>query len=167
MNTSQQISHWQVVAASVPGTSHVKNKQLCQDAHYWQSLPDNVLVLAVADGAGSASWGKVGAMVAVEAAIENISKKKIGTRSLADDAIVRSLLVEALRAAKEAVEEEAVACEKRPPDLASTLIIAIASPEIVGVAQVGDGVAVAKDVSGNLTALPYRLMANLSMKLLF
>ena len=153
MNTSEKISQWQVVAASVPGTSHVKNKQLCQDAHYWQPLADNVLVLAVADGAGSATWGKVGAMVAVETAIENISQKKIGRRSLGDDNLVRSLLVEAMLAAKAAVESEAVACEKRPADLASTLIIAIASPEIVAVAQVGDGVAVAKDVSGNLTAI--------------
>ncbi|MBR8833868.1 MAG: protein phosphatase 2C domain-containing protein [Stigonema ocellatum SAG 48.90 = DSM 106950] len=153
MNTSQQSNYWQVVAASVPGTSHVKNKQLCQDAHHWQPLPDNVLVLAVADGAGSASWGKVGAMIAVETAIENISRKKITSFSLADDAVVRSLLIEAMQAAKAAVEEEAVACEKRTPDLASTLIIAIASPEIVAVAQVGDGVAVAKDVNGNLTAI--------------
>jgi len=74
-------------------------------------------------------------------------------RSLASDSVVQSLLVEAMLTAKLAVEAEAAACEKQPPDLASTLIIAIASPEIVAVGQVGDGVAVAKDESGNLTAL--------------
>jgi serine/threonine protein phosphatase PrpC len=153
MNTSEQISQWQVVAASVCGTSHLKNKQLCQDAHHWLLLSDNVLALAVADGAGSASWGKVGAMVAVETAIDNISQKKVNRRSLVSDAVIQSLLIEAILAAKLAVEAEAVACEKQPSDLASTLILAIASPEVVGVVQVGDGVAVAKDESGNLTAL--------------
>jgi len=153
MNTSEQTSHWQVVAASVCGTSHLKNKQLCQDAHHWQPMPDNVLVLAAADGAGSATWGKVGAMVAVETAIENISTKRVTRRALADDVVVNSLLIDALLSAKLAVQEEAVACEKQLPDLASTLIIAIASPEIVAVIQVGDGVAVAKDASGNLAAI--------------
>jgi serine/threonine protein phosphatase PrpC len=153
MNTSEQTSHWQVLAASVCGTSHLKNKQLCQDAHHWQRLSDDILVLAVADGAGSASWGKVGAMIAVETAIDNIAAKTITRRSLADDAVVRSLLIEAMVSAKIAVEEEAVACEKQPSDLASTLIIAIASPELIAVIQVGDGVAVAKDLEGNLTAI--------------
>ncbi|WP_017316842.1 PP2C family serine/threonine-protein phosphatase [Mastigocladopsis repens] len=153
MNTFKQIPHWRVVAASVCGTSHLKNKQLCQDAHHWQILPDNILVVAAADGAGSASLGKVGAMIAVETAIENISIKDISGRTIADDDAVRSLLIEAMLAAKKAVEEEAVACEKQPSDLASTLIITIATPEVVAVAQIGDGAAVAKDVQGNLIAL--------------
>ncbi|YAF93954.1 MAG: PP2C family serine/threonine-protein phosphatase [Nodularia sp. CChRGM 3473] len=151
--TSKQISHWRVVAASVCGTSHVKNKQLCQDAHHWQLLPGNVLVAAAADGAGSASQGKVGAMVAVETAIETLSIKEITRDSLADDAIVQTLLNEALLAARKAVEDEAVACNKQPQDLATTLIIMVATPDMVAVAQIGDGLAVAKDDQGNLLAL--------------
>lgn len=131
----------------------MKTKQLCQDAHHWQLLPGNVLVAAAADGAGSASQGKVGAMVAVETAIESLSLKDITRDSLADDETVRSLLTEALLAAKKAVEDEAAACQKQPQDLATTLIIAIASPEMVAAAQIGDGMAVAKDHLGNLLAL--------------
>ncbi len=153
MNTSNKISQWRVVAASVSGTSHLKNKQLCQDAHHWQVLPNNVLVAAVADGAGSAVSGKVGAMVAVEAAIENISRKQVSRFWLDDDEEVRSLLNEAILAAKQAVEDEAAAGEKQPQDLATTLIITIATPEVVAVAQIGDGMAVAKDRTGNLLAL--------------
>ncbi|MBW4609061.1 MAG: protein phosphatase 2C domain-containing protein [Hassallia sp. WJT32-NPBG1] len=152
MNTSSKISQWRVVAASVGGTSHLKNKQLCQDAHHWQILPDNVLVAAVADGAGSAVSGKVGAMVAVEAAIENISVKQFTRRTL-DDEQVRSLLNDAIIAAKLAVEDEAAACDKQPQDLATTLIITIATPELAAVVQIGDGMAVAKDRMGNLLAL--------------
>ncbi len=153
MKTSKQNPHWQVVAASVCGTSHIKNKQLCQDAHHWQLLPGNVLVAAAADGAGSASQGKVGAMVAVETAIENLSLKEITRKSLADDEVVQLLLTDALLAAKKAVEDEAAACKQQPQDLATTLIIAIASPEMVAAVQIGDGTAVAKDRAGNLLAL--------------
>lgn len=151
--TAKQMLHWRVVAASVCGTSHVKNKQLCQDAHHWQTLPDNILVAAVADGAGSASLGKVGSMVAVEAAVENIAMKEVARRDLTDDEFVRSLLTEAMIAAKKAVEEEAVACERQSFELATTLILMVATPEGVAVAQIGDGVAVAKDYQGNLVAL--------------
>ncbi len=153
MNTSRQKLHWRVVGASVCGTSHVKNSLLCQDAHHWQMLPDNILVAAAADGAGSASLGKVGAMVAVEAAIENISKKQIDQHTLASDNSARSLLSEAILAAKTAVEEEAIASNRPPKDLSTTLIVVVATPNVAVVAQIGDGVAVVKDNMGNLTAL--------------
>ncbi|WP_414571672.1 PP2C family serine/threonine-protein phosphatase [Nostoc sp. CCY 9925] len=153
MNISKQIAQWRIVAASVCGTSHLRNKQLCQDAHHWQILSDNILVAAAADGAGSASLGKVGAMLAVETAIENLSSKGLTRSSLTNDADVRSLLNDAILAAKKAVEDEAVACDKELGDLATTLIIMVATPDVVAVAQIGDGLAVAKDQLGNLLAL--------------
>ncbi|MDZ7968897.1 MAG: PP2C family serine/threonine-protein phosphatase [Nostoc sp. DedSLP03] len=153
MNISKQIAQWRIVAASVCGTSHLKNNQLCQDAHHWQILSDHVLVAAAADGAGSASLGKVGAMIAVETAIENISTKGLTRRSLTDDTLVRSLLNDAIFAAKKAVEDEATTCDKQPQDLATTLIMLVATPEVVAVVQIGDGLAVAKDRLGNLLAL--------------
>ncbi|MEM7556187.1 MAG: PP2C family serine/threonine-protein phosphatase [Cyanobacteria bacterium P01_A01_bin.84] len=153
MKISKQVINWRVVAASVCGTSHQKSKQLCQDAHHWQLLPDNILVAAVADGAGSASQGKVGAMIAVETAVENLSIKEFNRNSLMDDATVRSLLSEAVSSAKKAVEEEAYVSKREASDLSTTLIVIIATPELAAVAQVGDGVAVAKDIEGNLLAL--------------
>ncbi|MDF5711368.1 MAG: PP2C family serine/threonine-protein phosphatase [Nostoc sp. S4] len=153
MNLSKQIAQWRIVAASVCGTSHLKNKQLCQDAHHWQLLSNNILVAAAADGAGSASLGKVGAMVAVETAIENICTKQLTRSTLTNDSHVRSLLNDAILAAKKAVEDEAFGCDKQPQDLATTLIIMVATPEVVAVAQIGDGLAVAKDQMGNLLAL--------------
>ncbi|MBD2414103.1 serine/threonine protein phosphatase [Nostoc calcicola FACHB-389] len=153
MNLSKQIAQWRIVAASVCGTSHLRNKQLCQDAHHWQILSDNILVAAAADGAGSASLGKVGAMIAVETAIESLSSKGVNRSSLTNDGYVRSLLNDAMLAAKKAVEDEAVACDKQLSDLATTLIIMVATPDVVAVAQIGDGLAVAKDQMGNLLAL--------------
>jgi serine/threonine protein phosphatase PrpC len=111
-------------------------------------------VVSAADGAGSAILGKVGAMVAAETAVATISAhQEVSRRTLIDDSFVRSLLTDAILAAKKAVEAEAAACNKQPQDLASTLIVLVATPENVAVAQIGDGVAVAKDSLGNLIAL--------------
>jgi hypothetical protein len=154
MNTLQkQIPQWRIVAASVCGTSHLKNQQLCQDAHHWQVLPDNVLVVAAADGAGSASLGKVGAMIAVEAAVEHLSHQAITLDTLTDDDLLRESLTDAMLAARKAIEAEATVGNHQPQDLATTLILAIASPEVVAVGQIGDGLAVAKDSTGQLIAL--------------
>lgn len=155
MNTPKQISQWRILAASVCGTSHIKNQELCQDAHHWQILPNNVLVTAVADGAGSAILGKVGAMIAVETAIEYISNYEVSQSVLADDGFLHTLLSDAMLAAKKAVEDEAMACKHQSSDLATTLIIAIATPKVVAVAQIGDGLAVAKDSTGSLQALTF------------
>ena len=153
MNTSKQTSQWRIVAASVCGTSHSKNQQLCQDAHHWQLLANNVLVIAVADGAGSAKLGKVGSMIAVEKAIEHIASQEITGETLANDDFLRYLLTDAMLVARTAIETEADVCNNQSDDLATTLILIIAAPQIVAVAQVGDGLAVAKNSIGELIAL--------------
>ena len=153
MDTSKELFKWRVVAASVRGTSHERVKQLCQDAHHWEMLPEGILVAAVADGAGSATLGKVGAIVAAQTAVETIRLKTATPGSLLDDAGWQVLLSKALEAARTAVEAEAVACKMTARDLATTLIIVVATPELIAAAQVGDGVAVAGDSQGNLIAL--------------
>ena len=152
MNNSSEVFKWRVVAASVRGTSHEKVGQLCQDAHQWKMLPEGILVAAVADGAGSASLGKVGAIVASQTAVETISKE-VMPRSPDDEQGWQLLLTNALAAAKTAVEAEAVACSMTARDLATTLIIVVATPNFIAAAQVGDGVAVAADDEGNLIPL--------------
>ncbi len=153
MNTSKQISQWRIVAASVCGTSHAKNQQLCQDAHHWQLLANNVLVIAAADGAGSAKLGKVGAMIAVETAIEHLTLQEMTSDTLTNDDFLRNLLTNTMLVARQAIEAEAEACNHQPHDLATTLILMIATPKIVAVAQIGDGLAVAKNSMGDLIAL--------------
>jgi hypothetical protein len=153
MNTSKQTPQWRIVAASVCGTSHSKNQQLCQDAHHWQLLANNVLVIAAADGAGSAKLGKVGSMIAVETAIEHLSVQEITSNTLANDDLLRDLLTDTILVARTAIETEANVCQNQPHDLATTLILMIATPQIVAVAQIGDGLAVAKNSMGNLVAL--------------
>lgn len=146
----EEKSHWRVVSVSVTGTSHDKRGQPCQDANHWQTLPGGILVAAVADGAGSASLGEVGARVAVSAAVETISRQKF----LPEDGLsLQDKLVDALRAARTAVLAESAVRKVEARELATTLILVVATPELVIAAQVGDGAAVVGDGEENILPL--------------
>lgn len=51
---------WKAIARSATGTSHLKQQMPCQDYGSYKIL-NNVMVGAVADGAGSAKYADVGA----------------------------------------------------------------------------------------------------------
>ena len=141
-NTNQK--PWKVVSSSVAGTSHETKGLPCQDAHYWELRSDGVLVAAVADGAGSASMSDVGAKIAVSKAVETILQLEALPTS-EDEAGWKSLLTKALTIARTSVETEANTRQVSVRDLASTLLVAVVTPELVVTAQVGDGAIVISD----------------------
>ncbi|MGB3535642.1 MAG: PP2C family serine/threonine-protein phosphatase [Microcoleaceae cyanobacterium] len=143
-------SNWQIISASVTGKGHEKRDIPCQDAHLWEILSPDSLVVAVADGAGSAKLSAVGAQVAVQTAVEVITQKQIATMPEED---WEDCLKEALTAAQEAVIAEASRQEAEIRDLATTLILVIATAQQVAVAQVGDGAAVVETDEKILHAL--------------
>jgi serine/threonine protein phosphatase PrpC len=147
------MDRWRVVAASVRGTSHEKTGQPCQDVHNWDIVPPGALVAVVADGAGSAAQGELGADVAARAVVEMICSDRAMPPWPDDDPGWQLLLTNALKAARMAVEAEAAAHEVTVWDLATTLIVVVATPELVAAAQVGDGAAVVGDSEGNMIAL--------------
>jgi serine/threonine protein phosphatase PrpC len=148
-----EIGGWRVVAASVRGTSHARTGRPCQDAHHWDIWPEGILVAAVADGAGSATRGELGAEVAVRVAVEAIYPGPTIPPLPEDDEGWRLLLTNTLKAARGAVEAEAAAREVTARDLATTLIVVVATHELVVAAQIGDGAAVVSDGEANLIAL--------------
>ncbi|XZN90720.1 MAG: PP2C family serine/threonine-protein phosphatase [Microcoleus sp.] len=148
---TEQMTKWQVVAASVMGTSHSKRSQPCQDAHCWRLLPNGVLAASVADGAGSATLAEVGAKIAVEAVVETICRQSEMLPE--DDSQWQVFLTSALQVARAAVETEAATRGVGARDLACTLIAVVATPELIAVAQIGDGAAVAGDNQGSAIAL--------------
>jgi hypothetical protein len=152
MSTRNSSSRWRVVGASVRGTSHEKTGQPCQDAHAWNVLPNDVLVAAVADGAGSAPLGDVGSMVASRAVVDFLAVKLAWPWPQADEGW-HLLLTDAVKTARHAVEAAAAAREVSPRELATTLIAVIATAEFVAAAQVGDGAAVIGEVDGKAIAL--------------
>ena len=65
--------NWENVAASVTGEAHLKGGKGNEDAFCLTSRLDGSLVLAVADGAGSASYGAEGAELATTFALATVS----------------------------------------------------------------------------------------------
>jgi hypothetical protein len=106
------------------------------------------LVAAVADGAGSAALADVGAQLAVEAAVAEISQRVELADPLAGQDLVADLLRAAFRKAQDALGREARARDRAPNELASTLIVAVAAPHLVAAAQVGDGACVVQGPNG-------------------
>jgi hypothetical protein len=70
MDAALRPSPWRIAMASSVGTAHLVAGQPCQDAHRHLEAMDAdgeaVLILAAADGAGSADKAEVGAMLACE-----------------------------------------------------------------------------------------------------
>jgi len=65
----------------------------------------------------------------------------------------KGLLIDAFRLAREAIEAEATVRDVSVQDLATTLILLVATPELVAGAQVGDGAIVVGDGQGDMIAL--------------
>jgi Protein phosphatase 2C len=148
---------WRVVGASVCGLSHEKAGLPCQDAHAWRILSDGTLIIAVADGAGSADFANIGATVATQAAIESLFTQLSGDilTSFAgmDDNQCKIILCDAVKASRIAVESAAITHNTLPRELASTLIIVLARQGVLAAAHIGDGAVLASNTSGEISAV--------------
>jgi hypothetical protein len=142
-------SKWQVVAASVQGTSHQKRDIPCQDAHAYRLLPDGILLIAVADGAGAAEQAAAGAALAIAEAMRSL-EAALQKRIPNSKATWRSLLVRAFTQAHQAIIRLAASEDGSPQTFATTLTCVIASAQWLAVGQIGDGLAVAQAHNGRL-----------------
>lgn len=134
---------WRVVGASVQGESHRRKGQQCQDAHEYRDVGGNVLVAAVADGAGSASCSEVGSALATRAAVAEAMRQLHDALPSNDDQW-RDLLNHSFHAARHDVVSQAMVLEVPAVELATTLLVAVVTPGRLAVAQIGDGAVVAR-----------------------
>jgi hypothetical protein len=111
------------------------------------------LVITVADGAGSARYAEVGAIVAASQAVGEVCARLTEVESALDETRLKDILYEGLVAARGAVEVEAAARQVNVHELSTTLILVIARPDFIAVAQVGDGATVIADAAGKLIGL--------------
>ncbi len=142
---------WRVTASSVQGTSHVQAGLPCQDSHAWRVTPRGTLIAAVADGAGSAPLADRGSRLAADAALAHLCAAD--PEPAADDEAWKEALRGALEAARVAVNEGAAEQGADPRDLATTLIVAVATGGAACAAQVGDGSALVRTADGALHPL--------------
>jgi hypothetical protein len=149
-------SRWSVVAASVVGGAHVRAGVSAQDAFAVEQI-DGVLLLAVADGAGSARLGAVGAPLAVSLAIQAM-RRLAAPDSLRESAYWHRMLRvgpdQVLRRFRRAASAVARADRGlRTKDLGTTLTVVVAQPPRIGVFAVGDGIVVIRTASAGLELL--------------
>jgi hypothetical protein len=140
---------WHVIGASVQGTSHRKTEIPCQDACSYRVLPTGVLVVAVADGAGTAERSDEGAQCAVEAVIAS-AEAAIAESPPQDDAAWELLLQEGFRQARRTIAGLTDVEQASLRAFATTLTCAVVSADWLAVGQIGDGLAVARGEDGRL-----------------
>ena len=136
---------WTWAAAAAIGTSHMQSGTLCQDAfacRVWRSPSGSeVLVAALADGAGSAERAGCGAKLAsalfVEVASELLAEGADYLRGAGE------LIRRAAAAARAALEARAAHEERDIDDFACTLLMALLHDSGGAVGQIGDGAIVA------------------------
>ena len=143
-------STWRVLGASVPGVSHLASGTECQDNHAAIQLDDGTLILAVADGAGSAARAADGATCAVDTAVELARTRLLEDGYPSSDAAWQQFLRTLLEDTRIALgqlagvnvleDHDATALEP----YATTLLLAVVTPACVAAAQVGDGAIVAR-----------------------
>ena len=126
------LATWRALGASVAGSGHRARGIGCEDACAFSVTDDGALLVAVADGAGSAPRSSEGSTRAVAAAMDAL-------RSGADVCAV-------LHAARRSLEPVAVG--ERMGDLATTLLVVRASSGGIETGQVGDGAVVLRREDG-------------------
>ncbi len=154
------------------GTSHKKNGHCCDDAHAYRQQSNGTLLLAAADGAGSAAYASMASVGAVHAAL-NAAETALAWQNesnVNEEERLRRVLSHALEAARSAVEALAsrlpiVYPDPASPDggsseitaientrvspeshvlreFATTLLLVVVTTQWVAILQVGDGAVV-------------------------
>ncbi|MDQ4121578.1 MAG: protein phosphatase 2C domain-containing protein [Acidobacteriota bacterium] len=135
-------TNWKIIAASVPGTAHVRRDVPCQDAFAYRVFDTNageILTVAVADGAGSAKFAQEGARIVCDFFISGAAaliEKGGKVSNLNEDFFFGFLrtLPETLKSENEDLD-----------DYACTFLAVAASETEAVFAQIGDGAIVYSD----------------------
>lgn len=141
---------WFVAGASVTGAYHEKKGQKCQDHYHWMTLNNKIFIAAIADGAGSADFSDIGATIASQKAVETTSLQRSIIENFQDEQLLRLIITEAFESALTAIEAESISLNTITRELATTLLLVIATPNTLAVGQIGDGAVVAVDEYGEI-----------------
>ncbi|MCY4557200.1 MAG: PP2C family serine/threonine-protein phosphatase [Chloroflexi bacterium] len=138
--------------ASRQGASHLKDGTPNQDsavvATSFLGRLGPAAIMAVSDGAGSARYSQFGSKAACAAGVASLARQLERNRAIAVKGhLLRSALQRAVRSARRSVMDTAhrSAGAVNVNDYACTVMLALASERLVGVAHVGDGCVVAGD----------------------
>lgn len=139
---------WKAIARSATGTSHKDQKIPCQDYGHYRIF-NNVIVGAVADGAGSAKYSHFGSELAVETTLKYLSRiseylqkrKQFWERfsQPLSEQEAKKLFTKTVNHVISDLTKQAANKDYSINDLACTLLVFVATPEWVAAMQIGDG----------------------------
>lgn len=127
---------WQFVCCEVQGTGHKKDQIPCQDKTF-SLKKNNVYVITLADGAGSASLSHYGAERVVRDVSAYVAENFLKLLNCNDGRNVKKELIEMLQTS---LAEEAQIRKCNVCDLSSTLLLAAVHENDFILVHVGDGV---------------------------
>jgi serine/threonine protein phosphatase PrpC len=147
---------WKAVVHSAIGTSHQKQEIPCQDRGDYRIFND-VIVGAVADGAGSAKYSDVGAKLAVDTILKcfadiNESLEQRISQPLSQEEI-KKLFEKIVKIVITNLHDQANSQGYSVDELACTLLVFVATPDWLAAMQIGDGFIVVR-----LQDLDYQLL---------
>lgn len=148
---------WKAVASSATGTSHKNQGIPCQDRGNYRIFND-VIVGAVADGAGSAKYSDVGSKLAVETVLKcfadiNEYPDEQGFSQPLCKQEAEKLFAKIVNKVIAELNNQAANTGFLVNDLACTLLIFIATAEWVAAMQIGDGFIVVRSQSSEYQLL--------------
>ena len=134
---------WHQFCTSLAGTSHLAHSSPCQDASAITQLGPSgeIVILALSDGAGSASHSDIGAQTVVSHWMGYFTT--LLHQCPDPDIVLAECGLPELHAIlgdiRQSVERNALAFEVSPSEFSATLLGAVLTPSGALVAQVGDG----------------------------
>src|SRR5262249_55189089 len=137
---------WKLLFQSVRGTSHEQSGQPCQDAcraRLVSSREGQVLLLACADGAGSAPRPALRPQTACRAVLDHVQADLVA--GLAPSEVEIATVVSWVTRARGELMGLALSLEQPLSVLACTLLLAVVAERVAVFAQIGDGVMVTLD----------------------
>jgi hypothetical protein len=133
----------------LPGTNHNRKGADSDDRAAVLDFQDEVVV-AVADGAGSAPYGGLGAEVAVHAVKSSLQESFL-PKSQHTPKFIRKLF----RRARDRIVRLANQSGHVVHDYATTLIVVVVTPQMVTTGRIGDGCVVVATLEGEIELLSY------------
>ncbi len=141
---------WAVRGASVRGRSHAHRAEYRDDAMA-AGARDGLLVLAVADGAGSSALSRIGAAVTAQLAVDRTITRFASATATADTtARLGTAMAHAVHDAALRLHELATAGAVSPTTLRTTVIIVAIAGDTILVSQVGDGAVLIRKTDGSV-----------------
>ena len=142
---------WRWISASARGTSHIRSGESLQDtAHGWgNSSRDSFFVGVVSDGAGSASFSKVGSALTCRTFLSSVRTHFVKSSALPSDDQLRAIV----DIARDRIFSVASRRGLTMRDFACTLVSVIATRDEAITVHIGDGAIVGRTDEGFLKTL--------------